>query len=101
MTNYLLFPNILTLWSTNTKILSEYFFGFIRIFVFVLHKVRILPIISKYPDFMEHKYKNSYKSEKVLGKLYRNIKIDNPKSDPLLKYYVGNISPNEDFLFDG
>ncbi|RIA98947.1 RNA dependent RNA polymerase-domain-containing protein [Glomus cerebriforme] len=61
----------------------------------------ILPTIDKYPDFMEHKFKESYKSDKILGILYRNIKLDKPNSDPLLKYYVKNITPNEDFLFDG
>jgi hypothetical protein len=49
---------------------------------------------------MEHKFKESYKSEKILGRLYRNIKLDKPNSDPLLKYYVKDIAPNEDFMCD-
>ncbi|CAB4416419.1 unnamed protein product [Rhizophagus irregularis] len=60
-----------------------------------------LPSISKYPDFMEHKFKESYRSGKILGRLYRNIKIDKPNSDPLLKYNAEDIATNEDFMFDG
>ncbi|RIA96799.1 RNA dependent RNA polymerase-domain-containing protein [Glomus cerebriforme] len=59
-----------------------------------------LPNAGEYPDFMEIKCKDSYKSEKVLGKLYRNIKLYEYESDPILKY-KNVIFPNNDFLFDG
>ncbi len=50
---------------------------------------------------MDHRFKDSYESVKVLGKLYRDIKLDKPEKDPLLKYYKTIITPDDDFLFDG
>ncbi|GES78777.1 RNA-dependent RNA polymerase 6-like [Rhizophagus clarus] len=60
-----------------------------------------LPSIDEYPDFMEKDHKKSYKSEKILGKLYRNIQLDKSENVPLLNYDVENIILNEEFLFDG
>lgn len=50
---------------------------------------------------MEVKCKPSYKSEKILGKLYRNIKLHEYESDPILKYKEHKITVNDDFIFDG
>lgn len=50
---------------------------------------------------MEIKCKPSYKSEKILGKLYRNIKLHEYESDPILKYKEHKITINDDFTFDG
>ncbi|CAB4432062.1 unnamed protein product [Rhizophagus irregularis] len=60
-----------------------------------------LPNIDENPDFMEVKCKPSYKSEKILGKLYRNIKLHEYESDPILKYKEHKITVNDDFIFDG
>ncbi|PKK74498.1 RdRP-domain-containing protein [Rhizophagus irregularis] len=60
-----------------------------------------LPNIEEYPDFMEKDHKKSYKSEKILGKLYRNIHLDKSENVSLLNYDVENIILNEEFLFDG
>jgi hypothetical protein len=48
---------------------------------------------------MEKEHKKSYVSEKVLGRLYRNITFDKSENDSLLKYNLENIIMNEDFLF--
>ncbi|CAI2166599.1 4586_t:CDS:2 [Funneliformis geosporum] len=58
-----------------------------------------LPTMKEYPDFMENQFKESYESNKVLGKLYRNIQLDLPGKDPLLKYKETAI--DEDFVYDG
>jgi RNA-dependent RNA polymerase len=50
---------------------------------------------------MEKDHKKSYKSEKILGKLYRNIQLDKAENVPLLNYDIENIILNEEFLFDG
>jgi RNA-dependent RNA polymerase len=50
---------------------------------------------------MELKCKVSYKSEKILGKLYRNIKLNEYESDPILKYKEHEITVNDDFIFNG
>ncbi|CAI2179492.1 5586_t:CDS:2 [Funneliformis geosporum] len=63
--------------------------------------VEKLAMRSEYPDFMDSRYKDSYKSEKVLGKLYRDIQLDKPEKDPLLKYYKTNITIDENFLYEG
>ena len=60
-----------------------------------------LPSVDEYPDFMEKFNKSSYRSEKVLGKLYRNIKLDESESGTILKYRKSMIVPNEKFLFKG
>ncbi|CAG8529294.1 17526_t:CDS:10 [Dentiscutata erythropus] len=60
-----------------------------------------LPIMDEYPDFMENKTKSEYKSQKILGKLYRNIEVDHPKDDPLLNYKSDNIVPKKEFLAQG
>ncbi|KAF0547877.1 RdRP-domain-containing protein [Gigaspora margarita] len=60
-----------------------------------------LPILDEYPDFMENKKKKEYVSQKILGKLYKNINIDNPRDDQLLNYKFGNISPKKEFLAQG
>ncbi|RIB03115.1 RNA dependent RNA polymerase-domain-containing protein [Gigaspora rosea] len=60
-----------------------------------------LPILDEYPDFMENKNKKEYVSQKILGKLYRNINIDNPKDDQLLNYKFGNIAPKKEYLAKG
>ncbi|RIA84668.1 RNA dependent RNA polymerase-domain-containing protein [Glomus cerebriforme] len=60
-----------------------------------------LPNLEKYPDFMEKANKISYKSEKILGKLYRNIQFDKSENVPLLNYDVENITLDEEFLFNG
>jgi len=61
----------------------------------------VLPNIDENPDFMETKCKPSYKSEKILGKLYRNIKLHEYESDPILKYKEHEITVSDDFTFDG
>ncbi|CAG8729921.1 4203_t:CDS:2, partial [Ambispora leptoticha] len=60
-----------------------------------------LPGIYEYPDFMENKYRNSYESEKILGILYRRIKVNTPQKDPLLNYKKFDITVDEDFLAEG
>ncbi|CAG8546813.1 1547_t:CDS:10 [Diversispora eburnea] len=60
-----------------------------------------LPKVEQYPDFMENKRKDSYKSEKILGQLYRRIEIDRQPEENLLLNYDGEIIPNQEFLFDG
>lgn len=50
---------------------------------------------------MEKDHKKSYKSEKILGKLYRNIHLDKSENVSLLNYDVENIILNKEFLFDG
>lgn len=50
---------------------------------------------------MEKDHKKSYKSKKILGKLYRNIQLDKSENVPLLNYDVENIILNEEFLFEG
>ncbi|CAG8493686.1 4830_t:CDS:10 [Dentiscutata heterogama] len=60
-----------------------------------------LPVMEEYPDFMENKTKIEYKSQKILGKLYRNIEVDHPKDDPLLNYTSDYIVPKKEFLAQG
>ncbi|CAG8476071.1 7262_t:CDS:10 [Acaulospora colombiana] len=61
-----------------------------------------LPPIPQYPDFMENNQKDSYKSEKILGKLYRRIKLERPDKDRLLNYKVkGGIKPMRYFRVEG
>ncbi|GBC00471.1 hypothetical protein RclHR1_03870011 [Rhizophagus clarus] len=60
-----------------------------------------LPSLEEYPDFMELKCKVLYKSEKILGKLYRRIKLHEYESDPILKYKEHEITVNDDFTFNG
>ena len=33
----------------------------------------LLPL--EYPDFMQNKYRSSYKSDTIIGKLFRNLKV--------------------------
>ncbi|CAG8468456.1 7511_t:CDS:10 [Scutellospora calospora] len=60
-----------------------------------------LPKLDEYPDFMESKTKKEYKSQKILGKLYRNIKLNQPENDPLLNYEGTDIIVNREFLAQG
>ncbi|CAG8610218.1 17919_t:CDS:2, partial [Racocetra fulgida] len=61
-----------------------------------------LPTTNEYPDFMENKTKGMYESQKILGKLYRNIELDQPRHAPLLNYDTNDkITPKRMFLAQG
>ncbi|CAG8471792.1 18903_t:CDS:10 [Racocetra persica] len=61
-----------------------------------------LPTTNEYPDFMENKTKKVYESQKILGQLYRNIELDQPRHVPLLNYDTNdNITPKRMFLAQG
>ncbi|CAG8532270.1 7759_t:CDS:2 [Ambispora leptoticha] len=60
-----------------------------------------LPVIDKYPDFMEKKHRESYVSERILGTLYHCIKVDTPQNDSLLNYKNYGITVDEEFLAEG
>ncbi|CAG8616569.1 6366_t:CDS:2, partial [Cetraspora pellucida] len=61
-----------------------------------------LPMMDEYPDFMENKTKDGYESQKILGKLYRNIELVQSKNNLLLNYdTTDKITPKEIFLAPG
>jgi RNA-dependent RNA polymerase len=43
---------------------------------------------KKYPDFMENKFKTSYQSYKVLGKIYRMAKAESVTSEKLYESWI-------------
>ncbi|CAG8586693.1 12512_t:CDS:2, partial [Ambispora gerdemannii] len=56
---------------------------------------------DEYPDFLENKHRFSYESIKILGILYRRIKVNIPEKDPLLNYKDYDIKVDMTFLAEG
>ncbi|CAG8653574.1 8362_t:CDS:2, partial [Paraglomus brasilianum] len=60
-----------------------------------------LPTSQKSPDFMENQTKIKYESQKILGKLYRNIDLNEHRDNEKRYYRKFPIEPFDRFVEDG